>query len=64
MNRREMLAAGFRQLARALPGLTGKRGLTTRLTGVSPAPPPPEALSFPEQMREPALPGPKPFKED
>jgi hypothetical protein len=64
MNRREMLAAGFRQLARALPGLTRKRSLGAFLTGVSPSPPPREALSFPKKAAEPALDGHNSFKVD
>ncbi len=64
MNRREMLATGFRRLVRALPGLT-KGSLGSVLTGRAVAtPPPPEALSFPRQTPEPARPGPNSIKED
>lgn len=65
MNRREMLTAGFRQIARTLPGLAkANRSLAPWLNAAAPAPPPPEALSFPPQVREPAPDGQKPFKED
>jgi len=64
MNRREMLAAGIRQLARALPGLNTKRSLGTLLNGVPLAPPAREALSFPKPAEEPAREGQNSVKED
>ncbi len=64
MNRREMLSSGFRQLAQALPRLVAQGSLGLLMTGGLAALPPPEALSFPRKMQEPALSGPKPIKED
>jgi hypothetical protein len=65
MNRREMLAAGFRKLARAVPGLVTKKNLGPWLTGsLAGTRPPSEVLSFPKKSKEPAPQGPEPFKKD
>jgi hypothetical protein len=65
MNRREMLAAGFRQLARAMPGLVTNKSLGPWLTGsLAGTSPPSEVLSFPKKSKEPAPQGPEPYKED
>ncbi len=65
MNRREMLTAGLRQLARALPGLATTKSLGALLTGGAPVAPHQETLSFPSKVQEPAAAAPKPIvKED
>lgn len=63
MNRREMLAAGIRRLARVLPDLaSGKRpGLGA---GGRETPPRREALSFPARRPVPADSPTKPLEED
>jgi len=63
MNRREMLAAGIRRLARVLPGLApGKRpGLGA---GGRKTPPRRDALSFPARRPAPADSPIKPLQED
>jgi hypothetical protein len=62
MNRREMINSGFLYLAQALPRLINKSSLS--LTGAAAMPPTEEALSFPSKTQEPALPDPKPIREE
>ncbi len=64
MNHREMLSSGFAQLVQALPRLVGRGRLGARLADGVAAPPPAEALSFPQQTQKPASSGQKPLKED
>jgi hypothetical protein len=58
-----MLMAGFRSLARALPGVLPLGNLGALLTGGTPAPPHRKAPSFPKQVHESAPPGQKPDEE-